>query len=71
MTKKMVNIKEQVIEDPASGLTIEFKAREDGEARLYLNSSVLPFGNREIHFDKNGLYTGAGTWLERQNGATI
>ena len=61
--KKTVNIKEQVIEDLASGLTIEFKAREDGETRLYLSGSSLPFGNREICFNKDGQYAGAGTWL--------
>ena len=61
---KMVNIKEQVIEDLASGLTIEFKVREEGEYRLYLRGSILPFGNREIQFDKGGQYAGAGTWLK-------
>ena len=63
MTEKIVKIKEQVIEDLASGLTIEFKAREDGEARMVLRGSKLPFNNREIHFDKEGEYAGAGTWL--------
>jgi hypothetical protein len=63
MAKRVVNIREQVIEDTASGLTIEFKQREDGEARMVLRSSTLPFGNREIQFDKDGQYVGAGTWL--------
>lgn len=61
---KLIQIKEQTIEDPISGLIIEFKAREDGEARVVLRSSTLPFGNREIHFDKDGNYAGAGTWLK-------
>ena len=61
---KTVNIKEQVIEDLASGLTIEFKAREDGEIRMVLRGSTLPFSNREIQFDKDGQYVGAGTWLK-------
>ena len=64
MSKKRVNIKEQVIEDLASGLTIEFYVREDGESRMRLRGSNLPFSNREIHFDKNGKYAGAGTWLK-------
>jgi hypothetical protein len=64
MTQKTVHIKEQVIDDPASGLTIEFKARDDGETRIYLRGSELPFGKREIHFDKDGNYAGAGTWLK-------
>ena len=59
----VTKIKEQVIEDLATGLTIEFKAREDGEFRLHLSGSILPLGNREIHFDKDGDYVGAGTWL--------
>lgn len=64
MIEKMVKIKEQTIEDLASGLEIEFKTREDGEFRLILKGSTLPFGNREIHFDKDGQYIGAGVWLE-------
>lgn len=62
--QKVINIKEQVVEDSATGLTIEFKAREDGEFRLCLNGSILPLGNREIQFDKDGRYVGAGTWLK-------
>ncbi len=63
MVGNKASIKEQVIEDLTSGLTIEFVAREDGEARMVIRSSTLPFGNREIHFDKDGIYAGAGTWL--------
>lgn len=65
MTEKMVKIKEQIIEDLASGLTMEFKVCEDGEARMVLRSPTLPFNNREIHFDKDGQYVGAGTWLKQ------
>ncbi len=38
--QKVTNIKEQVIEDLSTGLTIEFKAREDGEFRLCLSGSI-------------------------------
>ena len=62
--QKVFSIKEQVIKDLAIGLTIEFKAREDGEFRLCLSGSILPLGNREIHFDRDGQYVGAGTWLK-------
>lgn len=65
--KRVFSIKEQVIEDLATGLTIEFKAREDGEFRLCLSGSILPLGNREIHFDRDGGYVGAGTWLTSEN----
>jgi len=61
---RVFSIKEQVVEDSATGLTIEFKAREDGEFRLCLSGSVLPLGNREIHFSRSGDYVGAGTWLK-------
>ena len=62
--KKVFSIKEQVVEDSATGLTIEFKAREDGKFRLCLSGSILPLGNREIQFDKDGQHVGAGTWLK-------
>ncbi|OGN97457.1 MAG: hypothetical protein A2Z77_05360 [Chloroflexi bacterium RBG_13_51_36] len=64
IAKKVFTIKQQVVKDLATGLTIEFKAREDGEFRLYLSGSILPLGNREIHFGKEGDYVGAGTWLK-------
>ena len=64
MRKKLAIIKEQRIEDIASGLTIEFQARDDGEPRLFLSGSILPFGNSEIKFDKDGEYAGAGTWVK-------
>lgn len=63
--RKVFSIKEQVVEDLATGLTIEFKAREDGEFRLCLCGEILPLGNREIHFDKDGDYVGAGTQLTK------
>ena len=62
MAHKIVEIKEQVIEDLAGGLKIEFKTREDGEFRMYLSSSALPLGNREIHFDKEGELERAASW---------
>ena len=60
---KVIEIQEQTIEDLVTGLTIEFKAREDGETRVCISGATLPFGNREFHFDKDGQYVGAGTWL--------
>jgi len=62
---RTISINEQVIEDIISGLTIEFRLCEDGEARMLLRSPNLPFGNREIQFDKDGRYAGAGTWLSQ------
>ena len=54
------SIKEQIIEDPASGLTLLFEC-ENGRARLVIAGKSLPFGNREIHFDHEGKEAGAGT----------
>ena len=54
-------IKEQVIEDPVSGLTIQFETMPDGDKRLRLFGPKLQFGNRELVFNENGEMTGSGT----------
>jgi hypothetical protein len=54
------SIKEQIIEDPASGLTLLFEC-QNGRARLVIAGKSLPYGNREIHFDDQGGEAGAGT----------
>ena len=58
------HIREQIIEDPASGLTFQFAHKPDSDApyRLYVFGD-LPHGNREILFDKDGTEAGAGTLL--------
>jgi hypothetical protein len=61
--KKMFCIKEQVVKDPFTELTIEFEVRESGEFRLFLSGSMLPLDNREFHFDEDGDLVGTGTWL--------
>ena len=53
-------IKEQIIEDLASGLTLQFECVE-GCTRLVIAGKTLPLGNREIVFDKEGCESGAGT----------
>ncbi len=58
-------IREQIIEDPVSGLTFQFVHVSDDAAapvrlRIYGN---LPYGNREFLFDKNGNEAGSGTAL--------
>jgi hypothetical protein len=52
---------EQVVNDPASGLTIHFEVLPDGSRRLRLRGESLPYQNREFVFDVDGRHAGAGT----------
>lgn len=55
-------IKEQIIEDPVSGLTLQFETDHENSAPYRLRIfGDLPFGNREILFDVNGAEAAAGT----------
>ena len=58
---KVVKIKEQIINDLATGLMIVFRLTPSGEPRLHLIGDILPFGNRDFQFDCNGELAGAGT----------
>jgi hypothetical protein len=69
----LCQVREQIIEDAASGLTLQFEC-EDGRLRLVLAGKPLAHGNREILFDDEGREAGAGTvvgefrrpsWLRR------
>ena len=53
-------IREQIVEDPASGLILQFECK-DGRARIVIAGDSLPYGNREILFDEEGREAGAGT----------
>lgn len=53
-------IKEQIIEDLASGLILQFECT-NGRTRLVIAGESLPFGNREIIFDDEGCEAAAGT----------
>jgi hypothetical protein len=53
-------IKEQIVEDRASGLIMQFEFQE-GRTRLVIAGRALPFGNREIIFDDQGKEAAAGT----------
>ncbi|HEY8249129.1 MAG TPA: hypothetical protein VIG70_00875 [Burkholderiales bacterium] len=55
-------IKEQIVEDLASGLILQFECHE-GRTRLVIAGRALPFGNREIIFDDQGKEAAAGTLL--------
>jgi hypothetical protein len=56
-------IREQIIEDKASGLTLHFVLKDDGTARLYIIGDALPLGNRELVFDPEGNLGATGTAL--------
>ncbi len=55
-------LNEQIIDDPVSGLTIQFELNDDNTVRMKIFGD-LPLGNREFVFDKNGNEAGAGTAL--------
>jgi len=58
----MCAIREQIIQDEASGLILQFEC-ENGKSRLVIAGKALPFGNREILFDSEGREAAAGTLL--------
>lgn len=57
-------VKEQIVEDRATGLTFQFEVVPDSTARYRLRIfGDLPYGNREIVFDVEGKEAGSGTAL--------
>jgi hypothetical protein len=56
-----VVVREQVIDDLASGLTLYFWRTSDGEGRIRITGDALPFGNRDLQFDAEGCHVGSGT----------
>ena len=56
------NVREQIVEDRASGLILQFECN-DGKLRLVIAGKSLPFGNREIIFDGDGREAASGTLL--------
>ena len=58
----LCSIREQIVEDVATGLILQFEC-QDGKTRLVIAGEKLPFGNREIIFDKEGREAASGTFL--------
>jgi hypothetical protein len=58
------SIRERIIEDPTTGLTLQFVNIPSGDAPVGLRiCGNLPHRNREILFDENGNEAGAGIAL--------
>ena len=57
---KICRVREQIIEDAASGLSLQFEC-DEGRLRLVIAGAGLKHGNREIFFDEEGREAGAGT----------
>lgn len=58
---KTLHIKEQLINDQVTGLTLIFQVTSGGEANLQLLGDNLLFGNRDFQFDTGGRLVGTGT----------
>lgn len=58
----LCKIREQIIEDEITGITLQFETRDDGTTKLILFGN-FPYGNREIIFDKSGKEGAAGIAL--------
>jgi hypothetical protein len=61
--------REQIVEDPASGLVFQFEVLPDGQFAFRVFGDV-PFGNREFVFDREGDEVFAGTALTGPNKPT-
>ena len=55
-------IQEQIVEDPASGLVFQFEVLPKGQFALRVFGDV-PFGNREIIFNRDGCEMCTGSAL--------
>ena len=56
-------VKEQIIEDLVTGLTIQIRKYSDdpGGCQISIHGECLRFGNRDFIFNKDGEITGTGT----------
>jgi hypothetical protein len=56
---QLCSIREQILHDPVSGLTLQFERDDRGLTFLRIYGGA--FGNRELIFDSDGLEAGAGS----------
>ena len=59
---QLCSIREQIIEDPISGLTLQFERRDNGTTKLLIYGD-LPYGNREFIFNEEGWEYASGVAL--------
>ena len=59
---EQIIIREQIVKDLPSGLTLVFERMPSGLCKLSIFGD-LPYGNREIIFDEDGVEAGGGTCL--------
>lgn len=57
-----ISLREQIIEDIVSGLTITIERTPDGEGRIRIRGDI-PFHNRDFAFSQDGQLVGTGTGL--------
>ena len=55
-------VKEQIIEDPVLGMTLQISVSAKGVTKLIILGN-FPLGNREHLFYPDGSHMGAGTYL--------
>lgn len=68
---KICRIREQILRDPASGLTFQFEVDEQGRTRFRIFGDALPAGNWEIGFENGELsFTGTSLRLCKPTWAT-
>lgn len=59
---KMCQIREQILRDDVTGLTLQFEVDGSGCTRLTIYGEALEFGNRELGFE-DGKFSFAGTFV--------
>jgi len=57
----LCQVREQIIEDAASGLVLQFESTNGRGCRLVIAGRPLAQGHREILFDEHGREAAAGT----------
>jgi hypothetical protein len=65
--RDLCKIRAQIIQDPATGLTIQVEVASDGTSRVHLFGECLECGNRSFAFDTAGNILARVTALQFQD----